>query len=121
MLPAYGGAGMYGMHVHDAVVAANETQSGITIHFVDEVYDHGKIIFQATCLLEEETGTSLAKRCWLWSMRIIVMLLVISYRTFYNTIFSVFIFYYWKLLTILQLFLFVCLFTYLSFLLYCIA
>ncbi|MEQ1552613.1 MAG: phosphoribosylglycinamide formyltransferase [Ferruginibacter sp.] len=63
LLPAYGGAGMYGMHVHDAVVAANETQSGITIHFVDEVYDHGKIIFQATCLLEEgETGTSLAKK-----------------------------------------------------------
>lgn len=63
LLPAYGGPGMYGMRVHEAIVAAGEVQSGITIHYVDEVYDHGKIIFQATCQLEkEETGASLAKK-----------------------------------------------------------
>jgi formyltetrahydrofolate-dependent phosphoribosylglycinamide formyltransferase len=63
LLPAYGGAGMYGMHVHEAVVLAGEKLSGITIHYVDEVYDHGKIIFQKTCDLEEgETGESLAKK-----------------------------------------------------------
>jgi formyltetrahydrofolate-dependent phosphoribosylglycinamide formyltransferase len=63
LLPAYGGAGMFGKHVHEAVIAAGEKQSGITIHFVDEVYDHGKIIFQATCNVEEgETSTSLAKK-----------------------------------------------------------
>ncbi len=63
LLPAYGGSGMYGMRVHEAVVAAGEKQSGITIHFVDEVYDNGKIIFQATCNLNEnETGESLAKK-----------------------------------------------------------
>lgn len=63
LLPAYGGAGMYGLRVHEAVVNAGEKQSGITIHFVDEVYDHGEIIFQATCLLEEgETAKSLATK-----------------------------------------------------------
>lgn len=63
LLPAYGGAGMYGRHVHEAVVAAGEKQSGITIHYVDELYDHGKIIFQATCEVEYgETGESLAKK-----------------------------------------------------------
>lgn len=63
LLPAYGGAGMYGMHVHEAVVAAKEKESGITIHFVDEIYDHGKIIFQAKCLLDkDETAASLAKK-----------------------------------------------------------
>lgn len=63
LLPAYGGSGMYGMRVHEAVVAAGEKQSGITIHFVDEIYDNGKIIFQATCNLNEtETGESLAKK-----------------------------------------------------------
>ncbi len=63
LLPAYGGAGMYGKHVHEAVVAAGEKQSGITIHYVDELYDHGKIIFQANCDLEPgETGESLAKK-----------------------------------------------------------
>ena len=63
LLPAYGGAGMYGRHVHEAVVAAGEKQSGVTIHYVDELYDHGKIIFQATCEVEYgETGESLAKK-----------------------------------------------------------
>jgi phosphoribosylglycinamide formyltransferase 1 len=63
LLPAYGGVGMYGIHVHEAVVLAGEKQSGITIHFVDEVYDHGKIIFQAKCNLEEgETAKTLAAK-----------------------------------------------------------
>ena len=49
LLPAYGGKGMYGHHVHEAVVAAGEKESGITIHLVDEKYDNGKILFQAKC------------------------------------------------------------------------
>lgn len=49
LLPKYGGKGMYGDHVHRAVVAAGEAQSGITIHHVNEHYDEGAIIFQATC------------------------------------------------------------------------
>jgi phosphoribosylglycinamide formyltransferase-1 len=53
-LPKYGGKGMYGQFVHEAVVAAGERQSGITIHFVNELYDEGRIIYQATC----EIGTS---------------------------------------------------------------
>jgi len=49
LLPKYGGKGMYGEHVHKAVVAANEKESGITIHYVNENYDEGNIIFQAKC------------------------------------------------------------------------
>lgn len=49
LLPKYGGKGMYGHFVHEAVVAAGETESGITIHFVNEHYDEGQIIFQASC------------------------------------------------------------------------
>ena len=51
LLPKYGGKGMYGHFVHEAVVAAGEVESGITIHYVNEVYDEGEIIFQATCAL----------------------------------------------------------------------
>ena len=47
LLPKYGGKGMYGHHVHEAVVANKETETGITIHFVNENYDEGAIIFQA--------------------------------------------------------------------------
>ncbi len=54
LLPAYGGKGMYGMHVHEAVVAAGEKQSGITIHQVDQVYDNGEVIFQARCEVHPE-------------------------------------------------------------------
>ena len=46
LLPKYGGKGMYGMHVHNAIVANKETESGITIHYVNENYDEGAIIFQ---------------------------------------------------------------------------
>ncbi|CAA9256228.1 MAG: Phosphoribosylglycinamide formyltransferase [uncultured Cytophagales bacterium] len=49
LLPAYGGKGMYGMKVHEAVVAAGEKASGITIHLIDNEYDRGRIVFQAQC------------------------------------------------------------------------
>lgn len=49
LLPKHGGKGMYGMHVHEAVVAAGEKESGITIHYINERYDEGAIIFQAAC------------------------------------------------------------------------
>ena len=49
LLPKFGGKGMYGHFVHEAVVAAQETESGITIHYVNEHYDEGQIIFQAHC------------------------------------------------------------------------
>ena len=49
LLPKHGGKGMYGHFVHEAVVAAKDVQSGITIHFVNENYDEGNVIFQATC------------------------------------------------------------------------
>lgn len=53
LLPAYGGKGMYGMFVHEAVIKAREKQSGITIHLIDEKYDEGPILFQAVCKIEE--------------------------------------------------------------------
>ena len=53
LLPKHGGKGMYGHFVHEAVVAAKETQSGITIHFVNEHYDEGNIISQITCEVSE--------------------------------------------------------------------
>ena len=63
LLPAYGGKGMYGHHVHQAVIDHQEKESGITIHYVDEQYDHGDIIFQAKCpVLESDTADSLAGR-----------------------------------------------------------
>lgn len=49
LLPKFGGKGMYGMHVHEAVISAQETESGCTVHFVTEVYDEGEIILQARC------------------------------------------------------------------------
>jgi phosphoribosylglycinamide formyltransferase-1 len=49
LLPKYGGKGMYGSRVHEAVVANQETETGITIHYVNEHYDQGTIIFQAKC------------------------------------------------------------------------
>lgn len=63
LLPKYGGKGFYGEHVHEAVVAAEEEVSGITIHYVNECYDSGAIIFQAQVALEEgETADSLAAK-----------------------------------------------------------
>jgi phosphoribosylglycinamide formyltransferase-1 len=63
LLPKYGGKGMYGQFVHEAVIKAEEKESGITIHFVDELYDHGKHIFQVTCpVLPNDTPQILAQR-----------------------------------------------------------
>jgi phosphoribosylglycinamide formyltransferase 1 len=63
LLPQYGGKGMYGKHVHEAVVSNKETETGITIHYVDEVYDHGKIIFQTKCIVTEtDTAATVAKK-----------------------------------------------------------
>ena len=63
LLPKYGGKGMYGRFVHQAAIDNKEKKSGITIHYVDEVYDRGDIIFQASCpILESDTADSLAKR-----------------------------------------------------------
>ena len=63
LLPKYGGKGMYGSRVHQAVIDAKEKESGITIHYVDEIYDHGKIILQATCPVEEnDTSETLAAK-----------------------------------------------------------
>ena len=54
---------MYGHHVHETVVANKEKESGITIHFVDEKYDHGSTIFQATCpVSEKDTPETLAQK-----------------------------------------------------------
>jgi phosphoribosylglycinamide formyltransferase-1 len=63
LLPAYGGKGMYGQHVHEAVLAAGELQSGITIHMVNEAYDEGATIVQACCPVEKgDTAATLAAR-----------------------------------------------------------
>lgn len=63
LLPKYGGKGMYGAKVHQSVIANKEQESGITIHFVNEVYDDGEIVFQAKVeLAENETADSLAQK-----------------------------------------------------------
>ena len=63
LLPRYGGKGMYGHHVHKSVIEAGEKCSGISIHYVDEKYDEGKIIFQHECpVLESDTPGTLAAR-----------------------------------------------------------
>lgn len=63
LLPKYGGKGMYGMNVHKAVLDSKDKESGITIHRVNDHYDQGDIIFQATCpVLSEDTPETLAAR-----------------------------------------------------------
>ncbi len=63
LLPRYGGKGMHGHHVHEAVIAAREQESGITIHYVNERYDEGNIIFQAKCTITpEDTADTLAEK-----------------------------------------------------------
>ena len=63
LLPLYGGKGMYGDKVHNAILENGETESGITIHYVNESYDDGNIIFQAKCKVSsEDTPESLARR-----------------------------------------------------------
>ena len=63
LLPKFGGKGMYGMNVHNAVVANKELESGITIHYVDTNYDEGNVIFQASCaIIPEDTAEEVAKK-----------------------------------------------------------
>ncbi|KAA6350368.1 Phosphoribosylglycinamide formyltransferase [termite gut metagenome] len=63
LLPKFGGKGMYGNKVHEAVVAANEKESGITIHYVNEHYDKGEIIFQTKCeILPKDFPEDVAKK-----------------------------------------------------------
>ena len=63
LLPGYGGKGMYGMHVHKSVIASGDKKSGISIHYVNEKYDDGAIIFQASCEIEKnETPETLASK-----------------------------------------------------------
>ena len=63
LLPKYGGKGMYGMNVHKAVKAANEEESGITIHYVNEKYDEGEILFQISCkILPKDSPEMIAKK-----------------------------------------------------------
>jgi phosphoribosylglycinamide formyltransferase-1 len=63
LLPAHGGKGMYGKHVHEAVIASGDVKSGITIHLVDELYDHGAPVFMAEIpVMPGETPDTLAVR-----------------------------------------------------------
>lgn len=63
LLPKYGGKGMYGHYVHEAVIANRETESGITIHYVNDYFDEGAAIFQATCpIVPSDTPESLAAK-----------------------------------------------------------
>ena len=63
LLPKYGGKGMFGMHIHKSIIENKESKSGITIHYVNEKYDEGTIIFQKEIVLQKgETATTLSKR-----------------------------------------------------------
>jgi phosphoribosylglycinamide formyltransferase-1 len=63
LLPKYGGKGMFGHHVHQAVIDNHEKETGITIHLVNEEYDKGKIIFQAKCAVSDsDTADSVATK-----------------------------------------------------------
>ncbi|RBL94206.1 phosphoribosylglycinamide formyltransferase [Chitinophaga flava] len=63
LLPKFGGKGMYGHFVHEAVVAAGETESGITIHYVNEKYDDGETILQERCIVtKEDTPETVARK-----------------------------------------------------------
>lgn len=63
LLPKFGGKGMYGSHVHNAVLNSGETETGITIHTIDEEYDKGEILFQAKCpVSKEDTEETLSQK-----------------------------------------------------------
>ena len=63
LLPKYGGKGMYGMKVHQAVIENGDSESGISIHYVNEKYDEGNIIFQSTCEIDpDDTPEKLAEK-----------------------------------------------------------
>ncbi len=61
ILPKFGGKGMYGDHVHNAVMAAGETEGGITIHYVDENYDEGEYIYQARYRIDKNDNLEMVK------------------------------------------------------------
>lgn len=70
LLPKYGGKGLYGINVHKAVVANKETDTGITIHYVNENYDEGRIIFQAKCnVLPTDSAEDVAGKIHLLEMQ----------------------------------------------------
>ena len=70
LLPKYGGKGMYGMHVHQAVKKNNETETGITIHYVNANYDEGAVIFQAkTAVNTQDTPETIAEKIHLLEQR----------------------------------------------------
>ena len=63
LLPKYGGKGMYGHHVHEAVIRAGDKVTGATVHFVDEVYDHGQVVLQRSVRVEpDDTAETLAAK-----------------------------------------------------------
>jgi phosphoribosylglycinamide formyltransferase-1 len=63
LLPHFGGKGMYGIHVHEAVIASGVKVTGVTVHLVDEIYDHGAIVMQKCVpVLDDDTPESLAER-----------------------------------------------------------
>lgn len=63
LLPKFGGKGMYGLHVHEAVIAGGEQKTGITIHLVDEKFDNGRILFQSECPVSPtDTAETVAER-----------------------------------------------------------
>jgi len=69
LLPKFGGKGMYGMHVHEAVVENKERKTGITVHYVNENYDEGNIIAQAECLVDEnDTAQDVADKIHILEM-----------------------------------------------------
>ena len=72
LLPKYGGKGMYGMNVHKAVIDAKEKLSGATVHFVDEIFDHGVILIQRTVpVLPDDDPETLAARVLVVEHRIL--------------------------------------------------
>jgi phosphoribosylglycinamide formyltransferase-1 len=71
LLPAFGGAGMWGMQVHRAVLAAGVAESGCTVHLVDNLYDHGRILAQARVpVLPSDTPETLQQRVYAQEMRL---------------------------------------------------
>jgi len=63
LLPKFGGAGMYGLRVHEAVIEAGEATTGVTVHLVDDEYDHGRAIAQReVAVLQGDSAESLSKR-----------------------------------------------------------
>lgn len=71
LLPKFGGEGMYGMHVHRAVVASGERESGCTVHLVDNLYDHGRVLAQARVpVAATDTPEDIQKRVYEQEMRL---------------------------------------------------